>query len=203
MTSAAHSGLLWSLVAFATVVVVTPGANNLLAARSGLQAGVRASGKLLAGLGLGVISVVVLAAMGLGVVVTSMPAVRTALRVAGTGYLLWLAIQIARSGRPEIDHSPRAAPGFRTGLLISWLNPKVWMLGVSAVAGYSTLAAGPAALAMLLGGVFTAAVIPNLLLWCGFGHLIARKLTTGRQWQIVNVGLAALLAATIVLIWLE
>ncbi|MGH3447854.1 MAG: LysE family translocator [Nocardioidaceae bacterium] len=196
-------GLIWPLLLFAVVVVVSPGANNLLAASSGLRFGLRASLGLLAGLGLGVISVVVLAAAGLGAVVTSVPQAQTGLRTVGTAYLLWLAVQIARSGRPESTKASRTPRGFAAGLLVSWLNPKVWVLGITAVAGYSAVSSNPLILSAVLGGVFAAVVAPNLVLWCGCGQTIATKLTTDRQWHVANLILAALLVMSITLMWAD
>lgn len=197
------SELIWSLLLFAVVVVVSPGANNLLATSSGLQFGLRASLRLLAGLGAGVVSVIVLAALGLGFVVTSVPQTQISLRAVGTVYLLWLAARIARSGRPEGNQAARPARGFSAGLLVSWLNPKVWVLAFSAVAGYSAISANVLVLAAALGGVFAAVVAPNLVLWCCFGQVIADKLTTDRHWHIANTLLAALLVVSILPMWLE
>src|SRR5262249_29480511 len=187
------SNLIWSLLLFGIVVVFTPGANNLLAATSGAQFGLRASAGLLLGLGSGVVSLVIITAVGLGSLVTSVPQVQTALRIAGTVYLIWLAAQIARSEAPDTGHAPADARGFRAGLMVSWLNPKVWMLGVSAVAGYSALSSNPLVLATILGAVFLMLVPPNLVLWCSAGQVIAKKLSTDRQWRILNITLAALL----------
>jgi threonine/homoserine/homoserine lactone efflux protein len=194
--------LIWPLLLFAVVMVVSPGTNNVLATNSGLRFGLRASLRLLAGLGLGVVSLVVLAALGLGLVVTGVPHAQTVLRVAGTGYLLWLAVRILRSGRPGTTQDPQAPRTFTTGLLASWLNPKVWVLALSAVAGYSAISADPLVLAAILGGVFAAVVAPNLLLWCSCGQLMAARLTSDRHWRIANAALAALLVASIVPIWL-
>ncbi|MCR6488692.1 LysE family translocator [Amycolatopsis sp. OK19-0408] len=194
--------LLGPLLLFAVVMVVSPGTNNVLATTSGLRFGLRASLRLLAGLGLGVVSLVVLAALGLGFVVTAVPHTQTVLRALGTAYLLWLAVRILRSGRPG-PAAARDARTFTTGLLVSWLNPKVWVLALSAVAGYSAIAADPLVLAAILGGVFAAVIVPNLLLWCSCGQLLAAKLTTDHHWRVANTVLAALLVVSVVPIWLE
>ncbi|WIX98409.1 LysE family translocator [Amycolatopsis mongoliensis] len=195
--------LIWPLLLFAVVMVVSPGTNNVLATDSGLRFGLRASLRLLAGLGLGVVSLVVLAALGLGFVVTAVPHTQVALRAAGTGYLLWLAVRILRSGRPAGTQDAQGSRTFTTGLLASWLNPKVWVLALSAVAGYSTISSDPFVLAAILGSVFAVVVVPNLLLWCSCGRLMAARLTTDRHWRVANTALAALLVVSIVPIWLE
>lgn len=196
--------LIWPLLLFAVVMVVSPGTNNVLATNSGLRFGLRASLPLLAGLGLGVVSLVVLAALGLGFAVDAIPHAQTALRAVGTVYLLWLSVRILLSGSPGKAHEDaRTSRTFTTGLLVSWLNPKVWVLALSAVAGYSAISSDPLILAAVLGSVFASVVAPNLLLWCSCGQVIASRLTTDRHWRIANATLAVLLVASIVLIWLE
>lgn len=196
--------LIWPLLLFAVAMVFSPGTNNVLATNSGLRVGLRASLPLLAGLGLGVVSLVVLAALGLGLAIDSVPHAQTALRAAGTVYLLWLAVKIFGAGSPHQEADDGQVPRtFVTGLLVSWLNPKVWVLALSAVAGYSALSSNPLTLAEILGIVFAAVVTPNLLLWCSCGQAISSRLTTDRHWRIANATLAVLLVASIILIWID
>ena len=129
---------------------------------------------------------------------------QTALRAVGTVYLLWLVVKIVLSGSPDTTREDRqTSQTFTTGLLVSWLNPKVWVLALSAVAGYSAISSDPLILAAILGGVFASIVAPNLLLWCSCGLVSASRLTTDRRWRIANTILAVLLVVSIVLIWLE
>lgn len=195
--------LIWSFLLFTVVVVVTPGANNVLAATSGTQFGLRASAGLLLGLGFGVVSLVVISAVGLGFLVTSVPTTQSVLRVTGTAYLVWLAVQIARSGRPDTGHTLQTSRDFRSGLLVSWLNPKVWLVGLSAVANYSTISSSPVVLASVFGGIFSVVVAANLMLWCTAGQLIAKRVSTDRQWRTLNMTLATLLVASVATIWLD
>jgi threonine/homoserine/homoserine lactone efflux protein len=195
--------LLVPLFLFAVVVVFTPGANNILAATSGAQFGLRASARLLFGLGLGVVSLVIVTAVGLGYLIRSVPDLQTILKLAGSAYLLWLATKIGRSGRPSLEDPARSSLTFRAGLLVSWLNPKTWLLGISVASGYSALSTNPVVLAAVLGAVFTVVVGPNLIMWCQAGHLIAERLKTDRQWRILNLVLATLLVVSIIPMWLE
>jgi threonine/homoserine/homoserine lactone efflux protein len=197
------TALLVPLVLFAVVVVFTPGANNILAATAGAQFGLRASTRLLFGLGLGVVSLVIVTAVGLGSLIRSAPDLQSALKIVGSAYLLWLATKIGRSGRPSLEQPARTPLTLRAGLLVSWLNPKTWMLGISVASGYSALSTNPVVLAAILGGLFATLVAPNLIMWCQAGYLIAERLKTDRQWRILNLVLAALLVVSIIPMWLE
>lgn len=129
-------GLLAGLAVFVVVAVMTPGANNVLAASSGARFGLRASIPLLAGIWVSMVLTIGISAAGLGGVIAALPVVVTVLRVAGTVYLLWLAYRISRAGRPgDLDGADVAQPGFRSGLMVTWLNPKAWTVAFSAAAG--------------------------------------------------------------------
>ena len=150
-----------------------------------------------------VLVVVALAALGVGALVTSVPALRLVLRVLGTAYLLWLALQVARAGRPDLDQGPPAPPGWRPGVALTLVNPKTWTVALSAAAGYSRIASSPPGLAAVLVAAFGVVVVPNLVLWCGGGQALSRTLSTDRQWTILHRVLAALLALSVVPVWLE
>ena len=196
-------GLIGALALFIVVTICSPGAANLLAAASGAQFGVRASAPLIAGISTSVLFVVALAGFGVGAVVASAPALQLVLRLVGTAYLLWLAMQIARAGRPDLGHGPSSPPGFLTGVALTLINPKTWAVGLSAAAGYSQIAPNALALAVVLVLAFGVIVVPNLLLWCRGGQVLARVLSTDRQWRILYRSMAVLLALSVIPIWLE
>jgi threonine/homoserine/homoserine lactone efflux protein len=195
------TSLLTSLLVFIIVTIVTPGAANLLAAASGAQVGLRSSLGLLSGIAGGVIGIVALVGVGVGAVVASQPALSLGLRILGSAYLLWLAYQIARSGRPDLE-TARGVVTWRTGFLLTLVNPKTWTVALSAAAGYSDLSSEPWRLAAILAAAFTIVVIPNLLLWCVGGEMVGRRLSTDTHWRRLNLTLAALLVASIGAIWI-
>jgi threonine/homoserine/homoserine lactone efflux protein len=77
-----------------------------------------------------------LCALGVGAIVVAMPALRLALQVAGTAYLVWLAAKLARSS----SLTPAQADGLNTtfaqGVALQFLNIKAWMLALTVVAGW-------------------------------------------------------------------
>ena len=124
------------------------------------------------------------------------------MKVVGSAYLLWLAFQIGRSGRPDLERGvakPVSLPG---GVGLLWINPKAWAMTLSAAASFLALADGPVRLALLLGATFAVISTVSLVLWCVAGALLARLLRRDAQWRLLNVGLGLLLVASIVPIWL-
>ena len=192
-----------SLIAFAVSATVTPGGATLLATASGARFGLRRSLPLLAGISVDLAALVALAGAGLGALLQAAPALQSAMRVAGSAYLLWLAWKIAWSGAPDFRQAEGSSPmGFPTGIALLWLNPKGWTMALAASATYAGLAISPASLAALLGAMFGIAAALSLLFWCACGLLLARTLRTGAAWQAVNAVLGAALAASVIPLWL-
>ena len=191
------------LVLFVVVSTITPGGATTLATASGAQFGFRRSVPLMAGIAAGLASLAAAAAAGLAGLLLAAPSLQTAMRVAGSAYLIWLAWKIARSGQPNMDASMGAPTSFLGGAGLLWLNPKGWAMALGAAASFATLASGPLQLALLLGSAFGLAAAVSLSLWCMAGLLLARLLRTERQWRVLNAVLGLLLVASIVPMWWE
>ncbi len=189
------------LVLFVVVSTITPGGATTLATASGAQFGFRRSVPLMAGIAAGLASLAAAAAAGLAGLLLAAPSLQTAMRVAGSAYLIWLAWKIARSRQPNMDASMGAPTSFLGGAGLLWLNPKGWAMALGAAASFATLASGPLQLALLLGSAFGLAAAVSLSLWCMAGLLLARLLRTERQWRVLNAVLGLLLAASIVPMW--
>jgi len=191
------------LVLFVVVSTITPGGATTLATASGAQFGFRRSVPLMAGIAAGLASLAAASAAGLAGLLLAAPSLQTAMRVAGSAYLLWLAWKIARSGRPNMNANMGVPTSFLGGAGLLWLNPKGWAMALGAAASFAALASGPIQLAFLLGTAFGLAAAMSLSLWCMAGLLLARMLRTERQWRVLNAVLGALLAASILPMWLE
>ena len=96
-----------ALLGFGFVCTVTPGPNNILLWASGASFGLRRSWPHVLGTALGVGLMAVLVAAGLGVLVTTIPPLALAMKVAGSVYLLFLAWQVAGAGALEGTTSSR------------------------------------------------------------------------------------------------
>ena len=190
------------LAVFVLIATASPGGATALATASGASFGFRRSLPLIGGIAAGLASMAVAAATGLAGVLLALPSLQLAMRAAGSLYLAWLAWQIAGRGAPDLG-SGRARPSsFVAGVWMLWHNPKAWAMTTGAAASFAALAQGPLRLALLLGLAFGLSAALSLSLWCGAGLLLARHLRTARQWRILNATLGALLALTIVPLWL-
>lgn len=190
------------LALFVMVSTVTPGGATTLATASGAHFGYRRSLPFMCGIAVGLAGMAAGAAVGLGGVILAYPSLQLAMKSIGTGYLLWLAWQMTRSGPPRL-HAEIARPSrFLGAVWLVWHNPKGWAMTLGAAASFSALTAEPLRLALTLGGSFGLAALFSLSLWCVAGLLLARVLKTDGQWHALNALLGVLLAISIIPMWL-
>jgi threonine/homoserine/homoserine lactone efflux protein len=192
---------LLSLVLFALVSTITPGAATTLATASGAHFGFRRSIPVMTGCASGLGFVACAAAAGLGSLLVALPALTVAMKTLGSLYLLWLAVRIARSGGPKLAARLVEPTGFFAGMWMLFYNPKGWAMAIGAAASFSAIAKGPATLAMVLGLTFFLVAACSLALWCVAGQLLGRLLRTERQWRALNLCLGFLLLMSIVPMW--
>lgn len=189
-----------ALVGFSFVSSVTPGPNNVLLWASGATFGLRRTGRHIVGTALGIGAMALAVSAGLGAVVTAVPEVALAMKVAGSAYLLWLAVNIARSGALEATDAARPL-GLVGAAAFQLVNPKAWIFALGAVTTFRPADLPIAAGSLLVAATMMAVVVPTAALWAfgggAFGRLFARE----RARRVVSLVLGALVAATVVSVW--
>lgn len=127
---------LLGIAAVALGLVLTPGPNMIYLVSRSITQGRRAGMISLLGVATGFLVYLVAAVAGLTAVFSLVPEVYTALKLAGAGYLLYLAWQAVRPG----GHSPFAPKPlpvdssrrlYTMGMVTNLLNPKIAILYVS------------------------------------------------------------------------
>src|SRR5262249_19308779 len=120
------------LIGFSFVSSVTPGPNNILLWASGASFGLRRSVPHILGTAAGIGAMALAGVAGLGVVITVVPGVSLAMKLAGSAYLLYLAWQIARGG--ALERTTMARPlGLLQAAAFQVINPKAWIFALGAV----------------------------------------------------------------------
>lgn len=122
-----------SFLAFAVVLVLIPGPDFAVVTRNTLIGGRRRGSWSAAGVASSNAIQGMAAAAGLGAVIVRIEPLFQAVKWAGIGYLLYLAMQSFRSAKrgtyppqPDAEHQPgRQLKGWRQGLLSNITNPKV------------------------------------------------------------------------------
>ncbi|EPC04002.1 lysine transporter LysE [Litchfieldella anticariensis FP35 = DSM 16096] len=123
--------------AFALAASISPGPVNLVCLSSGTRYPLSRGLVFVTGATLGFVALFIAVGLGLYSMLTVVPGLQETLRWAGVVFLLYLSVRLARDdGRlPEADN--HEAPGFMTGALMQWLNPKAWLASASGIGAYT------------------------------------------------------------------
>ena len=180
----------YSFLTYAVITAATPGPNNLMSMSNAGRLGFRRALPFNLGIWVGFTIVMALCTLFCTALSALIPAIRLPMLVLGAAYMLYLAWGTFRSsGAIQEDH---AREGFRSGLLLQFINPKIYLYGVMSMEAYILPYYGgqPAVLlffALLLafiGFVFT-------LAWAAFGSVF--RLLFYRHARAVNTVMALLL----------
>ena len=186
---------------FAVVAAVTPGPSNIMLTAAGAQSGIRKGLPCLLGVASGMGLMMFLVPLGLGSLVLQQPILVRALNWGGAAVLLWMSWKIVTSSSPIEANAAGTPVGFVGALVFQWVNPKSWLVSVSAAGTFLSGGAGsPLVQASALGGLFVLAALPACFIWLVFGAAVPHVLHGRRRLRIFNVVMGALLALSIVLI---
>ncbi|MEU8046528.1 LysE family translocator [Micromonospora echinofusca] len=172
------TGALVGIALVALGMVLTPGPNMVYLVSRSVTQGRRAGLVSLLGVAAGFGVYLAAAVAGIATVFVLVPALYTAVKLAGAAYLLWLAWQALRPGG-QSPFAPQPLPPdgarrlFTMGLVTNLLNPKIAILYVSLLPQFIDPARGHvAAQSMLLGSTQIAvALTVNALIVLSAGSL--------------------------------
>ncbi|MFI7021150.1 LysE family translocator [Micromonospora sp. NPDC049900] len=196
------------IAAVALAMVLTPGPNMIYLVSRSITQGRPAGLISLLGVAVGFFVYLLAAVTGVSAVFALVPALYTAIKIAGAGYLLWLAWNALKPGG-QSAFAPRDLPEdrprklFTMGLMTNLLNPKIAVLYVSLLPQFVDPAKGDIAAQSLSLGLIqiTVALTVNCLIVLTAGSVaafLARKPAWLRAQRYmmgsVLIGLAASMA---------
>lgn len=190
------SATLLALFIFAFSSSFTPGPNNMMLLASGVNFGVRRTVPHMAGIEIGFGVMVMLIGLGLGGIFVAYPPLYTVLKVAGISYLLWLAWRIANSGPIREGESSGKPLTFFQAAAFQWVNPKAWMMAVTAVSTYRIFA-DTTLNAAFVALNFVVANLPSVVIWTWFGAGMRKLLSDPARVRIFNWTMAVLLVLSL------
>ena len=132
------------------LLTVLPGPDFAITVRWAIAGGRRAGFLAILGIQVGILIWGALAVVGLAALFAASPVAYTIVRIAGAGYLVWMAARlIGRSLRRDygdvaIDVAPPGGVAFRQGLLTNLLNPKIAAFYVGVLPALVPIGAPPA-----------------------------------------------------------
>ena len=193
--------IILALLLFAFVTSISPGPNNTMVLASGVNFGVRRSIPHMFGVGCGFTLMVAIIGLGLGSIFRDYPNLYMVLKIAGASYMLWLAWKIANAGPMGEMQAAGRPMTFLQASLFQWVNPKAWVLAITANATYNIIGQ-PILSALIVAGAFALASAPSNLTWVVFGSLLRRLLNDAKTLRIFNITMAVLLVLSLMpLLW--
>ena len=188
-----------ALILASAVIMGSPGPSTISVTAVGAAFGVRRSLDYAFGLILGTIAVLLMVALGVVALVSSIPHGATVLGAASAVYILFLAYKIATAPPLESRREPAAAPVFAGGFLLAIANPKAY-LAIAAVFAGTTVIAGDHVLdAVVKTALLGVMIVIIHLAWLVTGASLSRLLHDPVSSRVVNVALAAALVVTTLL----
>lgn len=196
-----------TLLAFAPAALalnLTPGADMMFCLGQGLRGGPRAG--MAANLGIAAGSVVHMLAAGLGLaaLLSTAPQLFHAIRWAGVGYLVFLAVQVLTSPLGATAAGAiRPARAFRDAMAVNILNPKVALFILAFLPQFVDPARPVLAQFLILGSVLMAGgLVINGAVGVfagGLGQALARSAQLERGLRYASAGIFLALAARLAL----
>jgi len=187
---------------FSFVSSITPGPNNMMMLASGVNFGFRRSIPHWLGICGGFTFMLCAVGLGLHTLLADHPALYDILRYAGSAYLIWMAWRLATanaSPAAQDDDTPHGAArplGVLGAAAFQWVNPKAWVMAVTAMSAYLPARAQPTdvlAIALLFGLIN----LPCVACWAGGGAALRRFLQDPLRLRIFNISMALALLASL------
>ena len=184
---------------FAFVTSITPGPNNFMLLSSGVNYGFKLSIPHMLGISSGFLLMVLAVGLGLAEVFDHLPWIYNLLKWLGAIYMLYLAWCIARSGpvKDTKDKGSISSPmSFFGAALFQLINPKAWIMAVSAFSTYVPASSGFATIACT-ALLFAVVNLPCVGVWALFGSRLRHVLQVRSNLLAFNYSMAGLLVASL------
>jgi len=175
----------------------SPGPNTLSLAAAGAAFGARPSLGYMAGLVIGMIGVMGIAAAGVIGLLLSIPGAKPVVIVAAAAYFAYLAFRIATA--PVLAEGAGAGrrPSFAGGLFLSLVNPKGYAAMAALFSGFVLVRERLALDAALKAIVLLAIIIAVNIVWLLIGAALTRLFRNPRTNRAINIAFAVLLIASV------
>lgn len=196
------NSLLFAMVVFAFVGSVTPGPVNLLATSTAVNHGIREASKHVVGASVAYAFVVFLSGSILHNLTTWLPKLELVMQSFGSAFLIYLAFKIFTAPVTSLQSTGFGRSGWWTGGLTQILNPKAWLVAMSGVSLYVIGQDNEFNALVLFTLVSLILCLIGVGVWAIIGRVLAKFLENHRKQRQFNRIMAALLVASVGLIWL-
>lgn len=188
------------LILFVLVGLFSPGPNVVMLTASGARFGFRATLPHLLGVPIGTGLLGAISGLGLGTILLAAPTLKFTFQIIAAIWILWLAVSTAQAGRAARSEDSGRPFRFHEAILFQAINPKVWAIALAASAGFG-IGLSTSLEAFRLFIAFSTINLAVCLFWTSIGHMLSSTLNDPKVWRIFMTTMAALMAATVVMIF--
>jgi threonine/homoserine/homoserine lactone efflux protein len=175
----------------------SPGPNTLSLAAAGAAFGARRSLGYMAGIVIGMVGVMGIAAAGVIGVVLAIPGAKPVVIAAASAYFAYLAFRIATAPPLAEGAGTGRRPSFAGGVFLSLVNPKGYAAMAALFSGFVLVRERLALDAALKATILLAIMIAVDLAWLSAGAALTRLFRDPRANRAINVTFAVLLVASV------
>ena len=175
----------------------SPGPNTLSLAAAGAAFGARRSLGYMAGIVIGMVGVMGIAAAGVIGVVLAIPGAKPVVIAAASAYFAYLAFRIATAPPLAEGAGTGRRPSFAGGVFLSLVNPKGYAAMAALFSGFVLVRERLALDAALKATILLALMIAVDLAWLSAGAALTRLFRDPRANRAINVTFAVLLVASV------
>ncbi|MGE0333482.1 MAG: LysE family translocator [Ramlibacter sp.] len=192
---------LTALLLFCTAMSFSPGPNTTLSTALAANLGLRRAMRFCLAVPTGWTLLMLATGLGLGALITGVPALRWGVKLFGVAYMLWLAWKLAGAGQMSQVDASRLNVTFWQGVGLQFVNIKAWMLALTLTAGWVVNAAGqpasnPGQRLAIICVVMMGFAFSSNFLYALIGSLLRQWLAQGKRLLWFNRLLAMVLIAT-------
>jgi threonine/homoserine/homoserine lactone efflux protein len=140
---------------------------------------------------------VLLVALGLGVIFLQYKWLELGLKIIGSAYMLYLAWSMASSSiEPKESRTQKPLSLFQA-LLFQWVNPKAWLMAIGAISIFSS-AESHVFNALTISTIFFLVCLPCIGLWLVGGAFLQKILKNETHQRRFNLAMAISLVASVI-----
>lgn len=192
---------LMALLAFCTAMTFSPGPNTTVSTALAANFGLRRAMRFCLAVPTGWALLMLACGLGLGALVTGVPALRWTVKLTGVSYMLWLAWNLARQGTLAQADQRRMQVTYLQGVALQFVNIKAWMLALTLTAGWVLNASGqpapnPGERLVLVSALMVAFAFGSNFTYALAGSLLRSWLAQGQRLLWFNRILAGVLVLT-------
>ncbi len=189
------------VILFVFTMAVTPGPNNMLLTASGARFGYKRTLILIVGMLLGMLSQLILCAVGLVFLFEEFPLLHTVLKIIGTMYIFYLAIRITFFSLSKKESSSSDKPlSLMQGMVLQYINPKAYIMAVTTISVYSLKGVLYIPSILVISAIYILVTFSSISLWACFGSFLNGWMKNEKKQRFVRYFLGGLTAVSVIFI---